>query len=299
MVHSSEETPMKISESFQWCEKKLVKEYYMKRTELKITNSIWSQLSTNKDCGIRGWRIMNGWKIILSCALLKVCANGPVLFFKRTKKIKGGSSYKVFGELCYAEWVLCPSLALWEFLLWEALGDPEAHIQIRSKKGKRRVNDRVLNMSGCKIRISGNLEIQTKLWWALFLLFLRAFDFVHMQCLIPKYTLSTLVLRHPLSTLPKSWHRKWSTKGLQSKAVLLSHSCPSRVRAEASLCCSCAHAPALNPHSPALSCCPSSFLSDHCGAVLAISPHRPSYCLCTRMCTHAFPKTFAGIPLGM
>lgn len=31
------------------------------------------------------------------------------------------------------------------------LGDPEAQFQIRSRRGKRRVNDRVLNMSEQKI----------------------------------------------------------------------------------------------------------------------------------------------------
>lgn len=41
------------------------------------------------------------------------------------------------------------------------LGDPEAHVQIGSRKGKRGVNDGVLNMSERKIWTRGNLEAQS------------------------------------------------------------------------------------------------------------------------------------------
>ena len=41
------------------------------------------------------------------------------------------------------------------------LGDPEAHVQIRSRKGKRKVKDRVLNIREHEIWTRGDLEAQS------------------------------------------------------------------------------------------------------------------------------------------
>lgn len=73
--------------------------------------------------------------------------------FVMTKKIKRSYSHRDFGEPCL-------SPASESFHSERFLGDPEAHVQSRSRKGKRRVGGIVLNMSisGLNQRKSRDLE---------------------------------------------------------------------------------------------------------------------------------------------
>lgn len=47
------------------------------------------------------------------------------------------------------------------FCFEKSLGDPEAHVQIRNRKGKRRVKERVLNIREHEIWTRGELEAQS------------------------------------------------------------------------------------------------------------------------------------------
>lgn len=128
----------------------------------------------------------------------------------------------------------------------------------------------------------------------MFLPCLQVFNLFQIQCLTPTYTLSSLfsiLLWYSLSPGPES---KRSKKGLRAKAALSSHSCPSMWGQSRSLPTLCSYTPILAVQTL--------HAATRLSQVITLglcSPHRSSFCLCTRMCTHVLPRTLTGAPLGM
>lgn len=69
-----------------------------------------------------------------------------MLFFKKINKINGKGLATKSLESSALQSEFPARVLLFESFCFEFLGDPEAHVQIRNRKGKRRVKDRVLNI---------------------------------------------------------------------------------------------------------------------------------------------------------
>lgn len=140
------------------------------------------------------------------------------------------------------------------------LGDPEAHVQIRSRKGKRKVKDRVLNIREHEIWTRGDLEAQSSVWWAVSSLpagIQRVSDPVSRPQICSVHSGCSPSLLGTPQVLAQEM--KQERLAGQSCPFILTLQCGGQSRSP--------------PHSllvpPALQCRPSlSFSNDHCGVML-------------------------------
>lgn len=141
------------------------------------------------------------------------------------------------------------------------LGDPEAHVQIRSRKGKRKVKDRVLNIREHEIWTRGDLEAQSSV--CLVSCFFSTCR--HSTCFRSSVLSPNMLCPLWLFSIPP-WYSTSPGTGNEARKAC-SQSCPFILTLQ---CGGQSRSPLdslLVP--PALQCRPSlSFSNDHCGVML-------------------------------
>lgn len=174
-------------------------------------------------------------KKILFYVFLNMRTNEPVyfFFFKWPRKIKGTSSYRVFGEPCYTGWVLSPSPALWV----STLRSSQVTLKQEREEESEWNSSEYESTSGFEPREIWKPRA-TFAWWALFLPSLQVFALFQIQCFMSKYTLSTLIVLHPQLFVPLvlSWEAKEAGKAFRLSLCPFLSSLPFQVsvRAEGS-----------------------------------------------------------------